>query len=63
VKGYEKYLPDKKETKTILIQAKIDPELHERAKALLDKEGWTWHEVLTGLLAKLIDESKSKRAG
>lgn len=62
MKGYEKYLPERKGNKTVLIQAKIDEDLHAEAKALIDKEGWTWNETLTGLLAKLIDDSK-KRAG
>ena len=61
MKGYEKYLPEKKQNKTTLIQAKIDSELHADVKALLDKEGWTWNEVLIGLLSKLVDDSKQKR--
>ncbi len=58
MKGYEKYLPDKQNKETVLIQAKIDAKLHANVKALLDKNDWSWHDTLTGLLAKLVDDAK-----
>ena len=63
-KDYDKYLPEKVDTKPILIQAKIDPELHERVKQIMDERDYTWHDLLSGLLAKFADDSKGKkRAG
>jgi antitoxin component of RelBE/YafQ-DinJ toxin-antitoxin module len=50
------YLPKRQET--VLVQAKIDKHLHERAKAVLEKGGWTWHEAISGMLQKMIDDLK-----
>lgn len=58
MKGYEKYLPANKEEKTVLIQAKIDEVLHAQVKQLMEREGWTWNATLSGLLNKLLDDSK-----
>jgi antitoxin component of RelBE/YafQ-DinJ toxin-antitoxin module len=60
MKGYEKYFPQRDDENTVLIQAKIKKSLHEQAKDLLDKENLTWHDCLTGLLTKLVDDSKKK---
>jgi len=61
VKGYEKYLPDKK-NKTSLVQAQVDENIRQQVKAILDREGWTWHDFITGLLMKFLDEAKRKSA-
>ena len=62
-KGYEAYMPKKKDKK--LVQALIDTELHEKVKAILEKEGWSWTEFVTGVFSKFADDHKpnSKRAG
>ena len=59
MKNYDKYLPQKVETR--LVQGKVQVEIHEKAKAILEKEGWTWHEVIEGLLNKFVDEYKPKK--
>lgn len=59
MKNYDKYLPQK--VKTRLVQGKVREDIHERAKAILEKEGWTWHEVVEGLLNKFVVEYKAKK--
>lgn len=61
MKGYEKYLPEKPGDRT-LIQAKIDSKLHGNVKSVLDRENLTWHDLLTGLLQKFVDDTKKKPA-
>jgi len=61
MKGYEKYMPEKRaEQKTVLIQAHVPEGLHAAVKDLLEREEWTWSEAVCGLLAKLVDDSKKR---
>lgn len=61
-KSYDSYMPKRKEKR--LVQAQVDLELQERVRAILEKENWSWHEFVTGLLLKFLDEYKAtKRAG
>ncbi len=61
MKSYNEYMPKKQEE--VLVQAKVDKELHEKVKAVLEKEGWTWHEFVNGLLNKYLDDNHKRRVG
>lgn len=52
----KKYLPVKKEIDTIAVQAKIDPALAERCKKIMDREGFTWTQVIAACLENFVDE-------
>ena len=53
---YKNYMPQPKPI--ALVQAKIDADLRDRITKVLDKEGWTWAEFMTGLFNKYLDDRK-----
>lgn len=61
MKGYEDYMPQKAET--ILVQAKVDKEVHAKIKAILEKEEWTWHDFVNGIFKKYLDDNQKRRTG
>lgn len=58
LKTIHDYLP-KKETETVLVQAKIGKELHTIVKEMMDQDGITWQDLLVASLKRYIDERKA----
>ena len=61
MKSYGEYMPPNKQE--VLVQAKVSKEVHQKIKVILDKEGWTWHEFVNGLLNKYLDDNHKRRVG
>lgn len=59
--NYKDYMPKKEST--VMVQAKIKGTTHEKIFAILQKEGWTWHDFMNGLFEKYLDDQKTNKKG
>lgn len=57
-KTIDDYLPKKEQT-TVLIQAKISPDLHLKTKEQMSKDNITWNDLLVASLKRYLDERKA----
>ena len=53
------YLPKNVDETTILIQAKINPELHTKVKSQMKTDNISWHELIVASLEYYLDEKKA----
>lgn len=54
-----KYLPEKKQQDRVLVQAKVDADIHTKAKAAMKKDGITWQDFIVASLKRYLDERKA----
>ena len=57
--GYDKYLPQKKERKNV--QAKVEIELYNKVREIIDKNDIKLNELVNGLFNKFVDDNKKKK--
>ena len=56
-KTIKDYLP-KKDSKKVLVQAKISEDLHEQLKLSMESDGITWQDLIVASLKRYLDERK-----
>jgi hypothetical protein len=53
------FLPKDSNQNKILIQAKIDEDLHSKVKSQMQVDNITWHELIIASLKFYLDEKKA----
>lgn len=53
------FLPDKSGEVLVLVQAKIDEDLHIKVRALMSDDNITWNELIEASLRCYLEEKKA----
>lgn len=56
-----KYLPLRERTDYLNVQAKIPIHLAEQCKKIMEKENFSWSDVITACLENFVDEIKKEK--